>query len=150
MIYKIVEISTDKMSGHTYILVHFWRISADQITGKSPERTNDFLMQLRPTEVRVVTNADGWLKRMDGVFIDPAMLDLDKPQPEWERETVDRDLLVEIKANIEAYWERAEAKGYPSGHSNPHIERDNSDPYGVLARADVLALRSAIIKRDVT
>ena len=147
MIYKIVEVSTDKASGHTYVLVHFWRRRADRARGKLPNRVNDFLMQLRPTGERIVTNAQGWLKRTDGVFVDLDTLDPDKPEPEWERETVDRDLPAEMRANIEAYWERAEAKGYPADHANASIQRDNSDPHGVLARADVAALRGTEVDR---
>ena len=148
MVYKIVEVSTDKASGHTYVLVHFWRRRADYQTGKPPDRINDFLMQLRPTGERIVTNAQGWLKRKDGVFVDPATLGPDKPEPEWERETFDRDLPAEIKTNIEAYWERAEAKGYPADHANASIQRDNSDPHGVLARPDVVALRAVGVEKS--
>ncbi|KKL49822.1 hypothetical protein LCGC14_2311650, partial [marine sediment metagenome] len=77
----------------------------------------------------------------------PATLDPEKPEPEWERETYDRDLPAEIKANIKAYWERAEAKGYLPDHSNSRIQRDNSDPHGVLARPDVAALRGKEAER---
>ena len=148
MLYKIVEVSTDKSSGHTYVLVHFWRRKADQKAGKPPARINDFLMQLRPTGVRVVTNIQGWRKRKDGVFVDPATLGPEKPEPEWERETHDRDLPTEIKANIEAYWRRAEAKGYPGDQTDSRIKRDNSDPHGVLARPDVVALRDAKVEKS--
>ncbi len=148
MFYKIVEVSTDKSSGHTYVLVHFWRSKGDKARGDAPHRVNDFLMQLRPTGVRVVTNAEGWPKRRSGgKFVDPATLDPDKPEPEWGRETFDRDPPTEIKANIEAYWERAEAKGYPADHANASIQRDNSDPHGVLARPDVAALRGAEVEK---
>ncbi len=149
MLYKILQVSTDRATGHTYVLVHFWRDKADQILGKEPDRVNDFLMQLRPTGVRIVTNRDGWYKRLnDGVFVNPETLDPDEPQPEWERETIDRDLPTEIKANIEAYWERAESGGFPANHTNRAIQRDNSDPHDVLARADVVALRGEKVERS--
>ena len=147
LIYKIVEISTAKASGHTYVLVNFWRAKTAFNAAKPPDRVNDFLMQLRPTGVRVVTNAEGWPKRKDGVFVDLATLDPEKPQPGWERETIARDLSAEIKANIEAYWARAEAKDYPSDHSTPTIERDSSDPHGVLARPDVMALKDSKVEK---
>ena len=143
MFYRIEEVSTDKASGHAFMLVRFWAKKADRTANKPPRRVNDFLMQLRPTGVRIVTDENGWLKLKDGVFIDPDTLDPEKPQPEWERETFDRDLPAEMKANIEAYWERAEAKGYPVDHANASIQRDESDPHGVLARPDVAALRGA-------
>ncbi len=143
MLYRIEEVSTDKASGHTFVLISFWRRKADARAKKPPRRVNDFLMQLRPTGVRIVTDGNGWLKRKDGVFVDPDTLDPEKPPPEWERETYDRDLPAEMKANIEAYWERAEAKGYPADHSSSRIQRDDNDPHGVLARPDVAALRGA-------
>ena len=145
MLYKMVEISTDKASRHLYCLVHFWRNKTDK--GNPPDRINDFLMQLRPTGERVVTNADGRRKRKDGVFVDPETLDPEKLQPQWERETFDRDLPTEMKANIEAYWERAEAEGSPADHANPRIQRDDNDPYGVLARPDVVALKGAEVEK---
>ena len=143
MLYKIVEVSTDKASGHLYCLVHFWSRKADARANKPPRRVNDFLMQLRPTGQRVVTDAQGWLKRKDGVFVDPDTLDPEKPEPEWERETFDHDLPAEIKANIEAYWQRALIEPFPFDHTSHRIQRDNSDPHGVLARPDVAALRGA-------
>ncbi len=153
MVYKIVEVSTDKASGHTYVLAYFWRRRAAYQTGKPAGRVNDFLMQLRPTGERIVTNVQGWPKRKSGgVFVDPATLGPEKPEPEWERETVDRDLPAEIRANIEAYWGRAEeaeagGKPYPANHTSPRIQRDNSDPHGVLARPDVAALRGAEVNK---
>ena len=125
MIYKIVEVSTDKASGHTYVLTHFWARKADARANKPPRRINDFLMQLRPTGTRLI----------------------DPDKPELGSETFDRDLPAEIKANIEAYWGRAETKGYPADHSNSRSQRDNSDPYGVLARPDVAALRGAELEK---
>ncbi len=125
MLYKIVEVSTDKASRHTYVLAHFWRRRADYQTGKPPVRSNDFLMQLRPTGTRLI----------------------DPDNPGEGLETYDRDLPAEMKANIEAYWERAEAKSYPASHSDTRIQRDNSDPHGVLARPDVAALRGAEVNK---
>ncbi|KKK80560.1 hypothetical protein LCGC14_2822280 [marine sediment metagenome] len=125
MLYKIVEVSTDKASGHLYCLVHFWRRKGHHTAGKPPARINDFLMQLRPTGERIV----------------------DPDKPELGTETFDRDLPAEIKANIEAYWARAEAKGYPPDHANVSIQRDNSDPHGVLVRPNVAALRGAGVEK---
>ncbi len=123
MFYKIAEVSTDKASGHTYVLVHFWRDKADR--GKPPDRINDFLMQLRPAGTRLV----------------------DPDEPELGRVVFDRDLPSEIKANIKAYWTRAEAKAFPTDHTSPAIQRDQSDPHGVLARSDVAALRGAGLEK---
>ncbi len=123
MFYRIEEVSTAKVSGHTYVLVHFWRDKADQ--GKPPDRINDFLMQLRPTGTRLI----------------------DPDNPDKGTETYDRDLPTEMQANIEVYWQRAEGTGYPANHANLAIQRDNSDPHGVLARPDVAALRGAEVEK---
>ena len=125
MLYKIVEVSTDKASSHAYVLVHFWSRKADARAKKPPDRSNDFLMQLRPTGARL----------------------LDPDKRGLGAETFDRDLPAEIKANIEAYWERAEARGYPPDHANASIKRDNSDPHGVLAVPEVAALRGKEVDR---
>jgi hypothetical protein len=146
--YRIAEVSTDKASGHAFILVDFWASKADFGASKPPVLTNDFLMQLRPTGQRIVTNAEGWLKRKDGVFVDPETLDdSSEPEPEWERETVDRELPAEIRANIKAYWERAQVRGDRGSKIDPRIQRNETDPHGVLARADVKALRGAEVEK---
>lgn len=148
MFYKIVEVSTSKASGHTYVLVHFWRDKAAFDAEKPPDRINDFLMQLRSIGQRVVTNAEGWPKRKaDGKFVDPGTLGPDKLQPEWERETFGRNLPAEIKANIEAYWQRAEAGKFPADHTDSRIRRDESDPHGVLARPDVQVLTTVEVEK---
>ncbi len=125
MFYKIAEVSTDKASGHTYVLVHFWKRRALYRAGKPPDRANDFLMQLRPGGTKLIV----------------------PDKPELGSETFDRDLPAEIKANIEAYWERAEGKNFPADHTSPTIQRDQSDPHGVLARVDVVALRGAELEK---
>ena len=148
MFYKIVEVSTDRASGHLYCLVHFWLNREDFTKRKPPFRKNDFLMQLSPVGERVITNIDGWYKRLsDGVFIDPETVDPEQPEPEWERETFDRDLPAEIKANIESYWQRVLILPIPFDHTSHRIQRDESDPHGVLARPDVTALRGAKVEK---
>lgn len=146
MFYRIAEVSTDKATGHLYALVDFWASKADFDAAKPPVLINDFLMQLRPTGQRIVTNAQGWLKRIDGVFIDRETLVPGQPEPEWERETIDRDLPAEIRTNIEAYWKRAQVRGDSGNKIDSRIVRDESDPHGVLTRADVKALRGAEIE----
>lgn len=156
MVYEIQEISTDKASGATFVLVWFWPSEAARLAGpESPHLVNDFLMTLRPTETRVVRDGQGRMKRTDGTFIEPAEV---KPEDELERETVERPLPLEITANIEAYMNRATAKRYSGDHtgdaSKPffvdgvrqkqvehRIERDNSDPRDVLKHAGVAALK---------
>ena len=125
MFYKIVEVSTDKASGHTYVLVHFWQSRKDFTLRKSPYRKNDFLMQLRSTGTRLI----------------------DEDNPALGSEAFDRDLPAEIRTNIEAYWKRALILPLPFDHTSHRIERDERDPHGVLARPDVRAMRGREIER---
>lgn len=138
MFYRIIEISTDQASGHTYLLVHFWPSRAAERRGASPSRKNDFLMQLRPMAERIVTDAQGRLKRADGTFIAPAAA---QPTDVFERETVTVDVPARMRENIEAYWQRAEAGDYPKNHTTRTLRRDQSDLRGILVRPDVQALR---------
>ena len=161
MYYEIVEVSTAVASGHTYVLVNFWQSRADHDAAQPSFLTEEFLMQLRPTGRRVVTDGRGWMKRADGVFVDPETLDRDTSEPVWERETFTRDLPAEIRVNVERYWQNtampqklsgdhtgdASKPLYRDGKRVPQgsavVARDNSDPQLVLARADVEALRGA-------
>lgn len=158
MIYTIQEISTDKLSGSTYVLVHFWPDAQSRHRGDTPSLVNDFLMQLRPTGSRIVTDAEGRWKRIDGSYIDPLEA---KPNDDFEREQIVFDPAAEIAANIAAYITRATQKNYSGDHtgdaSKPFfvageriaqthyvIERDDSDPHAVLAHPGVLAMQSEI------
>lgn len=147
MFYRIAEVSTDGASGLTYVLVEFWPDRVAFERGDVPVLINDFLMQLWPTGQRIVRRADGWLKLLDGSFVDPNVgATLEIVSDQFERETVDRNLPAEIRVNIEAYWKRAQARGDRGSKTDLRIRRDESDPHGVLARADVVALRGAEIE----
>ena len=140
--YRIAEVSTAKASGHTYVLVDFWPSRAAFERGDAPVLTNDFLMQLRPTGQRIITRADGWLELLDSSYADPsAETTLEIASDQFKRETVYRNIPTEIRANIEAYWKRAQARGDTGNKVDPRIQRDESDPHGVLARPGVKALR---------
>ena len=129
---KIIEVSTDKDTGHTYVLVHFWRGKAARTRGNAPYLIEDFLMQLRPTGTRL----------------------LDEGNPHLGSEPYDRDMPAEIDANITAYIVQAEkydfhgdnssrtasagefyAKGKrvrPKATPIKAVKRDQSDPSGAL------------------
>ena len=59
--------------------------------------TEEFHIGRQVVGSQVVTNAQGWPKRIDGVFIDPASIDPDQPEPIWAREPVVADLRAEIR-----------------------------------------------------
>ncbi|KKL79664.1 hypothetical protein LCGC14_2012570 [marine sediment metagenome] len=165
MIYKIVEISTVLDTSLTYVLVEFWLTLESIRKGDPPLLTNDFLMQLQATSTRIITNGDGWLKTVEGIFIDPNTLDPDGPQPEWELETVPRDVPAEIKGNIEDYEHRASTSQLTGNHTadaskplykegqivtqrvdTPLVKRDQSDPKDILAKTGVQDLIGAEIE----
>lgn len=53
MVYLITEITREKSSGYTYLLVDFWRGRADFDAGRPSVLTNDFVMQLHADIARV-------------------------------------------------------------------------------------------------
>lgn len=162
MEYRIREISTEKSSGLLYVLVDFYD------GGRDPVLTNDFLMAVRDESERFIEDSNGW-RSVNGVFefpyeeVDGEWVEKDR---KWDRETFKVDVPAIIKANIEAYWERASARKLTGDHtgdaSKPLLrdgkpvvqrasvvfERDQSDLRGVLARDDVQALKNARISRE--
>ena len=79
---EIKEVSTVEGTPLTYVLIHIWNSKSAHDTGKDPIGDNDFRMQLYPTGERIVTGAQGRLKRLDGVFVHP---DAATGDEEWER-----------------------------------------------------------------
>lgn len=140
---KIVEVTTDKKTGGTYVLARFWKTKAARTRDDKPFLTNDHIMQLRPTGTRLI----------------------DGERPSLGSEVYEVDVAAEIRAQVHAYAARAEKHGYAGDHSSanavttdafsikgvvqrrkgaPVVEpraRDESDPHGVLAKPEVVALR---------
>ena len=136
---KIKEISTVEGTPLTYVLIHIWANKALHDQGKASIGDNDFLMELYPTGQRVVQDAQGRYKRIDGVFVHP---DAAIGDEEWERETFNIDLPVQIRENIVAYLGRRDrvkrTKGaFPRAHANPTTRRSQDDPRGILGRSEV-------------
>ena len=126
MFVRIREVSTDVENGHLYMLVDFWPSRAEYKAEEPPTITNDFLMQL------------GRVLAEDGV----------------------QAVLHRIRENLAGYWKRAQEHGWTGDHtgdaSRPFyvegkhfrqrhvvIARDLSDPHGLLATPQVVALRDA-------
>lgn len=134
--YQVLEISTHKDNpGFTYVLVDFG--------GGVKE---EFLMQLATEHTRIVTDVDGNWQRADGVFVKPPTSPDDKPV-EWMRETVPADVKAQILANLDRFEQRNVVTGKVTGDltakGTKAIQRDKSDPQGILADPDVQALVSA-------
>ena len=145
MLYKIIEVSTAKAVGETYVLVHFWLDKRAYQDGKPPYLINDFIMQLRPTG-------------------------LVRPDDDTPPQLVQRDVAGELKTNIAAYWERSQVVGRRGDHSNSaawsgaalyegnkllrpankmakqHFVRDTSDPNSILSRDDVKELSGSTVE----
>ena len=126
---QIREISDDADSGYLYLVVDFWLTKAGHDNGNPPFLTNDFVMQISPTETRIITDANGfWQRASDGVFIDPATLAPDDTTV-WATETVQRpraDIIAEIKGNVRDYFVRAIANRWAGDHTG-----DETKPFFV-------------------
>ena len=140
---KIVEVSTDKKTVETYVLVKFWKTKAARTRGDKPFLTNDLILDVRPTGTRLI----------------------DPERPSLGSEVYEVDVAAEIRAQVHAYAARAEKLGYAGDHSSANAvttdafsikgvvqrrkgaplleprERDESDPHGVLAKQEVKDLR---------
>ena len=117
MYYRVAEVSTSKTSGETFVLVEFWKRKADFDAARPPHLTNDFDLQLRVG-----------------------------------------DVAGEMHAIIKRYWRAAKAGGWSGDHTmdgtkrfyrhgkpvaqkgSIAIQRDLTDPHGILARDDVKAI----------
>ncbi len=149
MVYEIQEISTDKASGMTYVLVHYWADDASRLRGDEPLLVNDHLMPLTRFGTRAVTNAQGQYRLTSGAFVDadrvmiPVEVDrFDKvtrqkigtktvlrTRPDLARETFERPLALEIAANLEGYMRGAEQLQYSGDQTG-----DGSKPFYVAGR----------------
>jgi hypothetical protein len=139
---KIVEVSTDKATGATYVLVRFWQTKTARAEGRPPFLVEDFVMALRPTGTRLID-----------------------PDDETKgTETYSIDVPAAIKENIRKYIAEAERLGYQGDNSSRKgtastsfkvggvvkrkrgarifkpVVRDQSDPHGVLSRPEVKEL----------
>lgn len=141
MFYKIAEIGTHQKSDRTYLLVEFWHSKADYDAGQPPYLVNDFLMSLRQNHSRVVTNADGWIKTVDGVFVDPSKT---QGNEVWERESFSIDLPAALKANIERYAASAIENGYEGDHTARPGPRGEFRKNGEVVRPAAIQVKSPI------
>ena len=132
-------------------MVRFWKTQAARARQDTPFLVEDFVMSLRPTGTRRI----------------------DPERPDLGSETFDRDLPAEIREHIRDYIERAERFGYEGDNTSgdartgaafsvggvvvreagkllvePRL-RDESDPHGVLAKPEVVALRGKDIELPV-
>lgn len=134
MIYEIVNKATDAATGELYLVVKFWDDGQDPDTDP-PDLINDFVMQLRATRQRIVTDGQGQLKLTDGSFIDPPDID-DDTAYDFEFETVDVDVAARVEKNILAYWDRAKKRNEVAAARVSFVDArrqtDRTDPHGVM------------------
>lgn len=142
MYVEVAEVSRHE-SGALYVLVLFWHGKAQFDLGLPPAVSNDFIMQINRRYQRIVTNTDGWLKRLDGVFVDPANLTEEDEKIGFEREMVTKtnaELRQEVRQHIIDYWRRYKQaflsrKPFPRKHDQREkMRRNQDDADGVLAR----------------
>lgn len=146
MYVEFAEINRLKDTNNIYMLVHFWRTQSDADAGQPPMLTNDFVMQLRRTVDRIVTDAAGRLKRADGIFVAPGDVTTQDEQIGWTRETISRtrgEVFADVHANILGYARAAVAVRRTGDHTGnatkPLFEDGRLIPKGeqVLERDNV-------------
>ena len=137
----------------TYVLVRYFASDSDT----EPTLVEEHLMQLADEGERIITDANGHYQLADGSFIDPAKMEPDGKY-EFARETFKRDVMAEIAEAAGRRWQRGIEKkqsgdwtgddtkpAYVDGVSVKQgrqiIETDDADPKGVLARADIEAIK---------
>ena len=109
MLARILQVGT-VADGSIYLLVGYWH--GDAGTG-DPDMVNDFIIDLPESVVEHVHDPAGRRKRRSGAAVTP-MVEVDgewRPRPEdpadpWERRTVVRDLVADVRAAIVAYGRR--------------------------------------------
>ncbi len=159
MRYEAEVHGTVKGTALTYVLVRYFANDAD----REPTLTEEHLMQLADEGERIITNEDGHWLLADGSYLDPAKLnpveDELVTEYEFQRETYKRDVIAEMSDSFMRRWERA-VEGKQSGdwtgdatktayvdgkpvvqRKSVIVETDDSDPKGVLARADIESIK---------
>lgn len=136
MIVKPIAVEIDKATGEVCIVAHFWYGRVRFEAGALPDIVEDFVMQLRPSGQCIVTDARGWLKRADGVFVDPATLVPGEPEPKWVTEVAARDVLAEAEANIA--WFASEAVKLNLKGDRTSRARGGTDTRGLVPKLSSL------------
>ena len=146
VVFAVRDIDIEADTGLVYFDVDFWPSLVAKNRGDAPFVTEDFRMQLSRTVTRVVTDVDGRLKRLDGVFVPPDAITPEDEAIGWERETVQKtvtELRQEVRANILRHADlleaRTELRGDRRLRAKPRVRVD--DPDGI--RATLSALREA-------
>lgn len=147
MFYEVVEIETeDSEFKLTYSLVRFWRSEEWHDAGKRPDNTESFLSNPVSTGVRIVTDENGWRKRLsDGVFVDPTTLPIDD-RTQWERESYTIDVPSRLIEEWEEYWVKYEDEILAGQRAADTADRtvrlkDTTERDPVITRSDVASLR---------
>lgn len=125
-------------NGSLYLLVDIW-FGADA-TGE-PDLTNDFVLDIPRFENPIIKNASGDWLHINGRFIrenvavtmDPAL---------FQRQQTEVDVRQRVTRLIDAYIQRAMAKGYRGDHTG-----DASKPFFV-GNVRVPQTRTVTIERD--
>ncbi len=119
---KIIEVTTEKKTGETYVLVHFWRTKAARTRGDLPFLIEDFIMRLRPGG-----DLPAEIRANIGNFI------RDAERYGYEGDNSSR---TASGGAFSAHGKTVRVAGTPI----QAVVRDVSDPHGVLAKPEVAAL----------
>lgn len=126
--YKIRSVANDAQTGGVIATVDYWLSESDFLAGLPPWKVNDHIFGFERglTDRRIVTDAQGRLKRSDGVFIRENQIVGDET---WEYEIVPRDLGLVMRRRIESYADRLAAG--TTGASPCTRTRTETDTRGV-------------------
>lgn len=108
---KVVEVSRDRATGETYVLVDFYPTRVAKLAGTGAVLREEFVMQLRPTYT--ISDSDGSVTATGPI-----------------------DVRAEMLANIQDFIARAERNGWRGNLTQERAGRprlrDSADTFGIL------------------
>ncbi len=122
---RIIEITTDKRTGETYVVARFWKTKAARARKDTPFLVEDFVMPLRPAgdpPAKIRGNIRAYIERAE--------------KHGYEGDNTSGDARTGAAFSVGGVVVREAGKLL----AEPR-ERDESDPHGVLAKPEVTALR---------
>lgn len=127
----VVEVSTEKKAGETYLLVHFWKTKAARTRRDKPFLINSFVVYVRDEpEARIRSVILAYIGRA-------------------EKHGYAGDHSNANAVHSDAFYQGGKLIYRAGARVLEPDERDESDPHGVLAKPEVRALRGKNIDLGV-
>lgn len=141
MLYRIADLDVDARSGHTRVVVEFWRARAGYLAGRPADVVNDFYNNYRGDRQVQVSDGHGHI-RVNGQWVPPWVEDGRR----WAHRT-DADLEpLPVPAMVHddiVRWWNGVGKAKVGDRRDPAFVKAPAgvDPSALLARPDVQALK---------